>query len=105
VQLVIHPDAKAEIVEAADWYDRRASGLGDEFMMEVDAAIGAILGRPRAWPGWPGAPSCEPPVQRYLLSRFRFYAVAFQTFEDHVLVVAVPHAARRPFYWVQRAHP
>lgn len=105
MQLVIHPDARAEILEAADWYDARASGLGDDFVREVDAAIDAVMRSPRAWPTWPGAPALTPPLQRYLLPRFRFYAVAYQAFDGHVLVLGVPHAARRPFYWTARTSP
>jgi hypothetical protein len=39
VHLVLHPEAQAEILEAADWYDLQDVGLGDEFLAEVDAAI------------------------------------------------------------------
>jgi len=103
VQLVLHPDPQTDIVEAADWYDQRASGLGDEFLAEVDAALATVTERAHVWPTWPGAGHVQPPIQRYLLSRFRFYAIGYQHFEDQVLVLAVVHARRRPFYWLHRA--
>lgn len=105
MRLVVHPDATAEVVEAADWYDRRALGLGDDLLAEIDAAFDAVARQPRAWPEWPGAPALSPPIRRYLLPRFRFYAVAYQTYSDHILILAVAHAARRPFYWHSRATP
>jgi plasmid stabilization system protein ParE len=102
VQLVLHPDAQAEIVEAVDWYDQRAPGLGDDFLAEVDAALATVAERAHIWPTWPRADQIQPPIQRYLLSRFRFYAIAYQRFDDHVLVLAIVHARRRPFYWLKR---
>jgi hypothetical protein len=32
VHLVLNPEAQAEILEAADWYDLQDAGLGDEFL-------------------------------------------------------------------------
>jgi hypothetical protein len=55
--------AEADIVEAADWYDRRSIGLGDELMAEVEAALASILDRPATWPLWPGLSGLRPPVQ------------------------------------------
>jgi plasmid stabilization system protein ParE len=103
VRLVIHPDAEADIVEAADWYDRRSIGLGDELVAEVEAALASILDRPATWPLWPGLSGLRPPVQRYLLSRFHFYGVAYQHYRGHVAVLALVHASRRPFYWLKRS--
>lgn len=54
MQLVIHPDAQLEIIEAADWYERRAAGLGDALVIEIQAAFESIIGRPSVWPTWPG---------------------------------------------------
>ena len=105
MQLVIHPDAQSEIIEAADWYDQHSAGLGDDLMAEVDAALETIMERPHVSPTWQGAPSLSPPVQRYLLTRFRYYAIAYQHFEYHVLVLAVVHASRQPFYWSERTQP
>lgn len=102
MQLVVHPDAALEIIEAADWYDRRSTGLGDDLMAEIDASFAAILAHPGAWPLWPLAPELHPPLRRYLLTRFRYYAIAYQLFEAEVLVLAIVHASRRPFYWADR---
>ncbi len=38
MQLVVHAEAQQEIIEAADWYDERAEGLGDDLLARVDAA-------------------------------------------------------------------
>jgi hypothetical protein len=39
VCLVVRPVAEADITEAALWYERRATGLGTEFLRTVEAAL------------------------------------------------------------------
>jgi hypothetical protein len=39
VRLELHPEARAELRSAALWYDERRPGLGDEFIVEVSAAL------------------------------------------------------------------
>lgn len=41
--------ALVEIREAATFYEGRVSGLGADFLDEVDAAVGRILEFPEAW--------------------------------------------------------
>lgn len=101
MQLELHPDAQAEIVEAVVWYEQRAIGLGDDLLVELEAAFRTILGGPEVWPSWPGS-SATRPIRRYLLARFRLYAVAYQHFGDRVVVLAIVHLKRKPFYWLDR---
>ncbi|MBI4602783.1 MAG: type II toxin-antitoxin system RelE/ParE family toxin [Planctomycetes bacterium] len=103
MRLETHPDAESELLEAADWYDRHRPGLGDDLVDEVNRWLDVILEAPAAWPLWPGAPTCDPPVRRCLLSRFDRYAIAYQAFSDRVRIVAIAHTSRRPFYWASRA--
>lgn len=49
MQLVLHPDARRDIIEGADWYDSKTFGLGDAFRMEVDQAFGTITEMPETW--------------------------------------------------------
>ena len=44
--------ALAEIREAAEFYENRVSGLGADFLDEVDATIERILSFPEAWGHW-----------------------------------------------------
>jgi hypothetical protein len=41
--------ALAEIREAAEFYENRVSGLGADFLDEVDSAMVRIHGFPEAW--------------------------------------------------------
>jgi plasmid stabilization system protein ParE len=45
-RLNIRPEAEADVVEAALWYEQQNLGLGEEFVTEVDQAIRRILENP-----------------------------------------------------------
>jgi hypothetical protein len=43
-------------------------------------------------------------IRKATIHRFP-YLIAFESHEQHVLVLAVAHAKRRPLYWLTRARP
>jgi hypothetical protein len=96
VLLELHPDAKLDVLEAGDWYDSRAPGLGDDLVAEFEAILSTILEAPHTWVAWPGAPALDPPIRRALLWRFSSYAVAFRALPDRVFVLALVHSSREP---------
>lgn len=104
MRLELHPEARAELRSAALWYDERRSGLGDEFLAEVSAALGRIGDVPESYPSWPTARMTGPMIRKASIHRFP-YVIAFERHEQHVLVLAVAHAKRRPLYWLTRASP
>ena len=91
----VHPDALAEMTEAARFYEDRAPGLGREFFEEVVAVLRAAVENPEA-----GATQ-EPPYRRMLCRRFPF-AVIYRQADDELRVLAVAHQRRRPGYWKER---
>ena len=46
------PQAWKEAVEAAAWYDRKRSGLGDDFLEEVNQSLARIEQNPQSFPRW-----------------------------------------------------
>jgi plasmid stabilization system protein ParE len=104
VRLELHPDARAELRSAALWYDERRPGLGDEFIAEVSATLDRIGGAPESYPVWPCTRSAGPSIRKATTQRFP-YVIAFEKHEQHVLVLAVAHARRRPLYWLRRTNP
>jgi len=104
VRLVLHPEARAELRSAALWYDERRPGLGDEFISEVSAALDRIGDAPESYPAWPGTRVAGPTIRKTTIQRFP-YVIAFEKHEQHVLVLAVAHAKRRPLYWLTRTNP
>ena len=45
--LIVRPAAEADLAEARGWYEQQRSGLGDEFIGEVDAVVARVLEAPR----------------------------------------------------------
>jgi toxin ParE1/3/4 len=104
VRLELHPEARAELRSAALWYDERRSGLGDEFISEVSAALGRIGDAPESYPSWPRTRAADPVIRKATIQRFP-YVIAFEEHERYLLVLAVAHSKRRPLYWLTRAEP
>ena len=49
MRLIYHPDAEAELIEAARYYESRVATLGAQFLTEANRAVGIILDSPRRW--------------------------------------------------------
>ena len=87
--------AQKEYDEAADWYEARSDGLGVRFVAALQKTIDAIAEQPDRYPEvWPD-------VREALVSGWP-YAVYYQIHTDHVVVIAVFHAARDPAVWQRR---
>jgi toxin ParE1/3/4 len=95
MRVAYHPDAEAELIEAASYYEGRVSGLGGRFLQAFDAAIDTILYDPVEWP------ILEEDIRRYLLKRFP-YGVLYSIDGDELQILAVMHLKRHPDYWKYR---
>jgi plasmid stabilization system protein ParE len=91
----VHPLAADEAEAAERWYRDRNETASTRFRGELDRVVELIAERPEAAPPYVGN------TRRFLLRRFPFFVV-YRVHNDHVEVVAVAHARRRPGYWVQR---
>lgn len=99
MRIVLHPEASAELNAAAQWYEEKKIGLGQEFLNETAEAFSRIVAAAESFALWPGAKRLT--VRRMVLRRFP-YAVAFERYPQHILVLAVAHSKRRPLYWISR---
>ena len=92
-----HPEAREELIAAALYYESQRSGLGDEFLDEVDVAIAAVLDAPERWP------EVEAGIRRYRLDRFP-YGLIYRHFRETkvIQIEAVMELHRRPGYWHRR---
>jgi plasmid stabilization system protein ParE len=95
--LRVLPDAEAELVSAAIWYEDKRPGLGVEFVAIVDQALQSILEHPEACPVW----RPDRPYRQHQLKRFP-YVLFFRVDSATIKIVAVAHAKRRPGYWLDR---
>ncbi len=93
--LIITPEAEEDVAEAKAWYNRKRAGLGDEFVLSVEAALDHI----RRVPG--GATEIAPGVLRVVVRRIP-YGVFYQVDQDQIAVVAVYSRKRDPRGWQGR---
>jgi plasmid stabilization system protein ParE len=95
MRLIYHPDAEAELIEAAQFYERRVSTLGAEFLDAVDQAVRTIIDAPERWR------IIDADVRRYLMLRFP-YAIYYRVTADYIRILAFKHHRRHPDYWRYR---
>jgi len=62
--LIYHPDAEKELIEAAQYYERRIPTLGFQFLNKADRAVSLIMATPQRWS------IIEEDVRSYLMPRF-----------------------------------
>jgi toxin ParE1/3/4 len=90
-----HPEAETEFLEAIEYYEGSAPGLGEDFSLEVYSTVQNILSYSHAWP------IVEDDVRRCLTNRFP-YAVLYSIESDRIYILAVMHLHRHPDYWKSR---
>ncbi|MBI5666294.1 MAG: type II toxin-antitoxin system RelE/ParE family toxin [Nitrospirae bacterium] len=93
--LIFLPEAKEEMNEAARYYEAQASGLGVDYLSEVERAVTSISESPELWPKLVGE------LRRRLVRRFPF-GILYYIESKEIIIVAVAHLRRRPGYWKNR---
>jgi plasmid stabilization system protein ParE len=87
--------AEAEQAEAAAYYELQRSGLGSEFVEELDRTAGRILEFPNAWSlSSRNTRACQ-------MKRFP-YSIIYRDYGDEIVVVALQHHSRDPRRWEER---
>lgn len=95
-----HREAREELTAAAEWYEARRPGLGQDFLAEVEQALSSIHEHPERWPRWAGVET-RVPVRKFVLQRFPF-AIPYLVHDESIVVLAIAHGRRRPGYWLSR---
>ncbi len=93
--VIFTPAARAELIEAQDWYEGEAAGLGRRFRQAIDALIERMSDNPRQFP------TVLKNIRRALLRRFP-YSLFFVVEDDVITVIACFHASRDPSHWQER---
>ena len=91
----LHPEARAELLEARNWYHDRSPLSSAAFSHAVERAISLISESPNSFP------VADHGTRKLVLQRFPFN-VFYRISEVEVVVVAVAHQKRRPGYWSGR---
>lgn len=89
MSLALSAGAKADLVEASQWYSSQQEGLEIRFAYAVEIALRRIEQTPFAFAPIHGR-------VRHLRIKSFAYAIFFEVIENNVLVVAVIHVRRGP---------
>ena len=96
MRIVFRLEAQADAIEAYDWYEARAPGLGFEFVKALDVALTAATRNPETFA------EIEGDLRRVILRKFP-YSLIFRAEADSLVVFAVFHHRRRPLSWPRRS--
>ena len=90
-----HPDADAEFISAARYYEEQTEDLGLDFITAVQHATRRILDFPDS-----GRPYGRR-LRRVLVPGFP-YGLVYRVERDRIFILAVAHLHRQPGYWQPR---
>ena len=94
-KLIVHPEARMDLLDAFHWYQEQSDGLGYDFKLCVDEVISSIKRNPHIHK------ILFQDIRRAVTRRFPFGV--FYTVEDNkIIVLAVIHARRDPGNWKKR---
>jgi plasmid stabilization system protein ParE len=89
MRVLFRPEARRDVVEARDWYERQSIGLGGEFVRALEAAVAVAQRSPET------SPSILEDFRRVLLRRFP-YSLIYRMEGDTLVVFACFHHRRNP---------
>ena len=84
--------AKVELFRVHRYYERKATGLGDRFLDEVQAVFRLIKKYPRAWT------RLDDDIYRCRLNVFK-YGVLYRVSDNECVVFVVGYLGRKPIFW------
>ncbi len=90
-----HPEAEAELIASALYYDEQEEDLGKRFLTSVEDSLARIKINPQLFPVIDGD------VKRCLTRTFPF-GVLFRDRADQIEIIAIMHLKRKPGYWKER---
>ena len=91
-RVIFHPEAEAEFLSAARFYEAHTPGLGFDYIVEVRRAARTLAKNPELGHRFSRR------LRRFLVRRFP-YGLLYRVESDQIFIVAVAHLRRRPGYW------
>jgi plasmid stabilization system protein ParE len=91
-RVVVRPEARAELSEAAEWYRSKSPALGGRFSAAVRQTVLMISERPAVYA------EVSQGVRRALTNQFP-YAIFFSDEPSGIVILAVKHQAQDPASW------
>jgi toxin ParE1/3/4 len=94
--VVFHPLAEQELIEAAAYYQEQKLELGLEYLEEVEHAINFLIQYPEAGSIIRGS------IRRLTLPKFPYYLLYCLLKNEQIRILALAHHKRKPQYWLDR---
>ena len=90
-------ETEEEMNISAQYYNQQTSGLGFDFIEEINKSVQIIEKNPERFPfGYKN-------IRKYNSQRFPFSLLyVFEKDKDAIIIVAIAHQKRKPKYWKQR---
>jgi toxin ParE1/3/4 len=93
VNFWLHPEAREDLREAANFYRENAGvALSQALLAEFERSVGLLLEHPGLGSWWRHG------KRRYVMTRFP-YSVIYAVVDDQLRILAVAHQRRRPGFW------
>jgi plasmid stabilization system protein ParE len=94
--VIFTPRARTELIDAQDWYENEAPGLGRRFRAALDAVVERMIANPQQFP------AVHKNIRRALLRRFPYALMFVIEVDDSLTVIACFHGSRDPVSWQRR---
>jgi plasmid stabilization system protein ParE len=88
-KIIIRPEAENDLKEAYSWYEGKRNGLGDEFLLNIEAGLNFIGRNP-----FIHAEEYKE-SRKHLIKRFP-YKIIYFTLDESIIILAVIHGKRKP---------
>ena len=95
IYLVVCSAAEGDYAEVLSWYAERSIQAAERFEAEFDLALESIVSDPERFP------RCDARHHFFLLRHFPDQVID-RPHENHWVVIAVAHTARKPRLWSDR---
>ena len=94
-EIVFHPGASEDYEQAFVWYSARGERVALDFEREIHRSLRLIAENPLQWPRY------DARRRRIIVRKFP-YSIIYEIINRRIMVLAVAHGRRRPYYWRER---
>jgi len=88
-RVIVRPESEDDLKEAYSWYEDKRTGLGYDFLLQVDAGLNLIARNPNIHP------IEYKETRKHLVKRFP-YKIIYLVEKEKIIVLAVIHSKRSP---------
>jgi plasmid stabilization system protein ParE len=96
INVSFHELAVKEFIEARDFYDSLAFGLGEKFVLDLEYAVNRLSENPLMFP------IKFVNYRAALLRKFPYSIIFKAVSREEIIILAIAHQKRKPNYWATR---